>query len=358
VALDTEHPISYRHSMPRPNSVRLVTNPPNPWHRTEVDLDGMPPPAELKVFEDHSKTILSRNESPDIPFRWSLNPYRGCYHGCAYCYARPSHQTLDLGAGTDFERTIVVKPEAPRLLREAFDRRSWKGEVVMLSGNTDCYQPLEVSYGLARGCLEVCRDYRNPVAIITKSTLIERDIPLLVQLSEVAACHVTLSIPFFDADLARAIEPYVPTPRRRIETIRRLADAGIRVRLNVAPVIPGLTDDQIPAILEAARDAGATQAAFILLRLPPIVLEVFESRLRDALPGRADRVMNQLRICRGGTVNDPRLGSRMRGTGARYEAIQTLFDTTAARLGFEEPSREVDETTFCRPHEGRQLALL
>jgi DNA repair photolyase len=344
--------------MSRSSALTHVTNPPNPWHDSVIDFDEMPPPVSLTVIADQARQILTRNTSPDLPFRWSLNPYRGCYHGCAYCYARPSHQYLDLGAGTDFERTLVIKPDAPALLREAFDRRSWTGEHILFSGNTDCYQPLELSYGLTRGCLEVCRDYRNPVSVITKSTLIERDLELLVDLDRRARCSVTVSVPFMDPELSRAIEPYVPSPRRRIETIRRLAQAGLSVRVNVAPIIPGLTDDQIPAILEAAREAGATQANFILLRLDDTVAEIFEARLRAALPERADRVMNQLRDCRGGRTNDPRFGRRMGGFGARYQAIEALFETTARRLGLTAVPPATHPATFSRPHQGHQLDLL
>jgi len=335
-----------------------VTNPPNPWQSSAIEFDEMPPPVALTVIADRSRQILTRNTSPDLPFRWSLNPYRGCYHGCAYCYARPSHQYLDLGAGTDFERTLIIKPDAPALLREAFNRRSWTGEHILFSGNTDCYQPLEISYGLTRSCLEVCRDYRNPVSIITKSTLIERDVDLLVDLDRRARCVVTVSLPFIDHDHSRAIEPYVPSPRRRLETIHTLSEAGLRVRVNVAPVIPGLTDDQIPAILEAAQKAGATQANFILLRLPDTVAEIFEARLREALPDRADRVMSQLRDCRGGRTNDPRFGRRMSGFGARYQAIEALFTTTARRLGMSAGAASEHPSTFCRPHQGHQLGLL
>ncbi len=344
--------------MPRSDAIRLVSNPPNPWHGSEIAWDELPPPISLHVHEDRTKQILARNESPDIPFRWIVNPYRGCYHGCAYCYARPSHQHLDFGAGTDFERQLVVKPDAPKLLRAAFDRRNWRGELIVFSGNTDCYQPLEVSYGLTRSCLEVCLAYRQPVGVITKSTLVERDASLLASLGAQASCHVTVSVPFFDPAIARAIEPYVPTPARRFETIRRLADAGVSVGVNVAPVIPGLSDDQIPAILQAAHEAGATQAAMILLRLPGVVAEVFERRLRAALPQRADRVMHQLAACRGGATNDPRFGTRMGGAGPRWEAIRLLFDATCERLGLRREHEPRAENSFQRPGQGRQLNLL
>ena len=335
-----------------------VTNPPNPWQETCVDFEGMPPPLSLKVLQDNSRQILTKNTSPDLPFRWSLNPYRGCYHACAYCYARPSHHYLDLGSGTDFEQTLIVKPKAPTLLREAFNRRSWRGEPILMSGNTDPYQPLEVSYGLTRGCLEVCRDYRNPVSIITKSTLVERDLSLLVDLNQRARCTLTISVPFSDPRQSRIIEPRVPSPRRRMKTIARLSAAGLRVRVNIAPVIPGLNDQQIPSILEAAREAGAREANFILLRLPQSVAQVFEERLRKGLPERAERILTQIRACRGGALNTSRFGERMVGLGPRYRAIESLFLSSAKRLGLRPATYIKAGESFSRPHEGHQLGLL
>jgi len=329
--------------------LRVIDNPPNPWQSHHVDWLGAPPKLTLDLFEDNSRSILSKNDSPDLGFDWSVNPYRGCYHGCAYCYARPSHQYLDLGAGTDFERKLLIKLDAPSLLREAFMARRWKGEVIALSGNTDCYQPLEASYGLTRGCLEVCREFANPVSIITKGTLIERDIELLQDLHQRAHCTVMISVPFFDAEHARAIEPYVPSPSRRIETIAKLAAAGIPTGVMVAPIIPGLGDSDIPKILRAARTAGARFAGATLLRLPGPVADVFEQRLRAALPLRADRVMHQLEACRGGRKNDARFGHRMRGSGARWDAIQTLFANTRDKLGFESSLPPPDPSPFERP---------
>src|SRR5687767_5540341 len=226
-----------------------AANPTNPWSTTEVEYLGEPPTIGLQVFEDHTKEILSTNDSPDVGFRYSINPYRGCQHGCAYCYARPSHEYLSFGAGTDFDRKIVVKPEAAALLRRAFDRPSWKGETVVFSGVTDCYQPLEASLRLTRACLEVCAQYRNPVGIITKAPLVERDVDVLQQLAAEARVRVNVSVPFWDKDHARAIEPYVATPERRIQTIARLSAAGIPVGVMVAPIIPGLNDEDLVRVL-------------------------------------------------------------------------------------------------------------
>lgn len=337
-----------------------IANPPNPWASTEVEWLETVPEIRLQVFEDQSRRILSTIDSPDLGFRHSLNPYRGCFHGCAYCYARPSHEYLSFGAGTDFERKIVVKPRAAELLRDAFARRSWKGECVCFSGNTDCYQPLEASYRLTRACLEVCAEYRNPVHVITKSPLIERDIDVLGRLADEARLGVTISIPFWNEAHARAIEPYVATPSRRMATVRKLRRAGIDVSVNLAPIIPGLNDEDIGAILEAAADAGASGVAMIIVRLPGSVKEVFEGRLRSALPLRADRVLARTREVRGGRLNDPRFGSRFTGEGAYAEAIQQVFQRTAERLGLARREMTIsrEPTTFRLPkHHDRQLDL-
>jgi DNA repair photolyase len=500
-----------------------LENPPNPWHSTVVDYLGEPPSQRLDVYEDHTKSILAENDSPDLGFRWSVNPYRGCLHACAYCmagdtliltsdgrtkplaalrvgdeiygtelvgryrryvrtqvldhwsvikpafrvtltdgrelvasgdhrfltargwrhviddaagrahltlddrlladagsgqrsvgvddalarelpalerlswfrvksierldgarqlfdittgtgdfiangvishncYARPSHQYLDLGAGSDFDRKIAVKPRAAELLREAFEKRSWQGELIMFSGNTDCYQPLEASYELTRACLEVCAEYRNPVHIITKAALIERDVDVISRLVNEARAGVSISIPFWDAVNCRAIEPHAPTPQRRIQAVRTLAAAGIPVTVNVAPLIPGLTDRDVPSILEAAAEAGARSASLIMLRLPGPVKEVFEERLRRALPLRAEKVLARTREIRGGKLNDPRFGERMTGKGEYFDAIRALFDTTATRLGLRPRTpTELDPqpaTTFRRPTDrGGQLRL-
>jgi DNA repair photolyase len=313
-----------------------VSNPPNPWASTAVEyLEAPPPDVKLEVYEDSSRQILAKNDSPDVGFTYSVNPYRGCFHGCAYCYARPTHEYLSFGAGTDFERRIVVKLRAPELLREALGKRTWTGEAIAFSGVTDCYQPLEASYRLTRRCLEVCLERRNPVGIITKAPLIERDLDLLVELAREADVSVTVSVPFWDAETARAIEPYVATPERRLRTIERLAAAGLRVGVNVAPVIPGLNDQDMPRILAAARAAGARQAGYVLLRLPGSVGVVFEERLRGRLPLAADRVLHRVRESRGGRLYDARFGVRGRGEGPLADSIRALFLASARRLGLE-----------------------
>jgi DNA repair photolyase len=341
-----------------------LRNPPNPWRKEVVSYLEETPNVELTVFEDQSKSILSDNDSPDLGFRYSVNPYRGCLHGCAYCYARPSHEYLGFGAGADFERKIVVKLRAGELLREAFEKKSWVGEMILFSGNTDCYQPLEASYGLTRACLEVCLEYCNPLHIITKSALVERDADLLAELAALGSASVTVTIPFWDAAVARAIEPLVPTPKRRIEIVRRLSQRGIPVSVNIAPLIPGLSDSDIVHVLEAAAEAGATSAGLIPLRLPGSVVDVFSERIREVLPLRAEKILTRVREMRGGKLNDPNFGSRMRGEGPYLEAVRLLFSQTARRLGLGSYDRgEMNEaaqalSTFRRPTDkGGQLRL-
>lgn len=341
-----------------PSPLRPSANPPNPWATSAVEyLDGAAPLAALEVYEDNTRGILAHNDSPDVGFSWSVNPYRGCFHACAYCYARPSHEYLSFGAGTDFERKIVVKRRAPELLREAFDAPKWQGELVAFSGVTDCYQPLEASYRLTRGCLEACVEYRNPACIITKAPLVERDVDVLQELARVAHLGVSVSVPFWDERKARAIEPFVTTPARRMRTIERLARAGLRVGVMVAPIIPGLNDEDVGDVLRAARDAGASWAGSVLLRLPGPVKEVFEERLREALPLRAERVLRRIRETRGGKMYDSRFGVRGQGEGPYADAIRSLFEQTAKTLGLE--TRSVADhdapTTFQRPR--RQLPL-
>jgi len=337
--------------------LRPVSNPPNPWLSTELSYLDEVPEARLEVYEDHTRQIIAHNDSPDVGFSHSVNPYRGCFHACAYCYARPTHEYLGLGAGTDFDRKITVKPRAAELLREAFEARSWKGELLAFSGVTDCYQPLEAHYRLTRACLEVCLAYRNPVGIITKSPLVERDVELLVELAQVTDVGVSVSIPLFDAAKARAIEPNVAPPARRLATIEKLAKAGLDVGVNVAPLIPGLGDEDMVQILEAAASAGAKRAGLIFLRLPGSVRAVFLERLQRDLPLRADRVIGRLRDVRGGGLSDPRFGHRQRGEGPYAAAIEALFASTVKRLGLNGDAREPRPTTFQRPSERRQLTL-
>lgn len=341
-----------------------LRNPPNPWRKERISYDDETPSVELTVFEDQTRQILSDNDSPDLGFRFSINPYRGCLHGCSYCYARPSHEYLGFGAGADFERKIVVKRHAAALLREAFEKPSWVGELILFSGNTDCYQPLEATYGLTRACLQVCREYKNPLHVITKSTLVERDAEILSELAAIGSASVTITVPFWDRAVARAIEPLVPTPERRMQIVRRLSERGIPVSVNIAPLIPGLSDRDLVHVLEAASAAGAVSAAMIPLRLPGSVEAVFVERLRESFPLSAEKVLARVREMRGGKLNDPRFGSRMQGEGPYIDAVRLLFDQTARRLGLAKREMGTIEvqppraSTFVRPTDrGGQLRL-
>jgi DNA repair photolyase len=319
-----------------------VSNPPNPWESSYVEWLGEPPEAELEVYEEHARSILAENQSPDVGFRFSLNPYRGCFHGCSYCYARPSHQYLGFGAGTDFERKIVVKINAAECLRRELARGRCRGETLVFSGNTDCYQPLEAVYGITRKCLEVCLAFRQPVAIITKSPLVRRDADLLGELSRRARASVCLSIAFVDSEMARLLEPSVAPPRLRFETLRALRQAGVPTGISLAPVIPGLNDSDIPRLLAEAKDAGVRDAFIGLLRLPAEVRPVFFERLREAFPGRVTKVENAIRELRGGRLNDSTFGTRMRGSGPRWRAIEALFQAHCRRLGLNRRDSAID----------------
>lgn len=326
-----------------------VQNPENRFQRLQLEYDeGETPEQGLQLYDDDSKSILSENKSPDLGFRFSLNAYRGCAHGCAYCYARPSHEYLGWGAGSDFERRILVKRRAPELLRAAFERPGWRGDKVVISANTDAYQPIESKLELTRQCLAVCAEYRNPVHLITRSALIERDLDLLTRLRDEAWASVSVSVTFWDAEVARAMEPYAPPPKRRIETIARLSAVGIPVVVHMAPLIPGLSDSDLIPILEAARAAGAIAAMTMPVRLPGSVKDVFIQRLQQALPLRAEKVLRRIRELRGGKLNESQFFARQRGEGRYADAIFATFDATAKRLGFSElpPARE---GTFQRP---------
>lgn len=490
---------------------RPTANPANRFASTTVEYDpgDGPPPSSVTLLQDHSRSILSHNDSPDLGFSWSCNPYRGCVHACAYCgggetpvlmadgttrmladvevgdrvigtydggaarfyapttvldhwtvtrtayrialaagaklvasgdhrfltqrgwthvrclvpgdsligshgpvpdevdrpletgigvvsiepagkqelydittgtgdfiangvvshncYARPTHEYLDMGAGTDFDTKIVYKPRAAELLRAAFDAKKWKGELVMFSGVTDCYQPFEAKLRLTRACLEVCLEYRNPVSVISKSALVERDIDLFQQLAAEADCHVSVSLAFIDAEAARAVEPWAPSPERRLKVIEAMAKAGVPVGIMVAPIIPGLNDRDLPALLARAREAGASSAGWALLRLPGAVAPVFEERVRAAMPLRADKILSRVRDTRSGKIYDSRFHVRGRGEGRYADTIAALFEATALRVGLKRRHRDAyDEgdddrpvpDTFRRPaRRGPQLSL-
>ena len=315
---------------------RSHDNPKNRYHEVHLEWDeGEAPPAELRVYEERCTRALSENRSPDLGFHFSVNPYRGCFHACSYCYARRTHPYLGFGAGTDFDRRIVVKVNVAEQLAVELDRPSFPGDVVVLSGNTDCYQPLEARYRLTRACLEVLLQRRNPTTVITKGTLIRRDADVLAELVRRDLARVALSIPFADEDDARCVEPNASPPRKRFETVRVLTEAGVPVAVVVAPVIPGLNDHQVPEILERARDAGARRVSLGTVRLPGEVRQVFFERLRASHPLRASKIERGIREQRGGRLDDSRFHHRRVGHGARYAAVRALFEAHCRRLGLE-----------------------
>jgi DNA repair photolyase len=348
---------------PGPGGRGTPENPENRFEQIHIALDpdereesGIGP--ETRFFRDASRSVLAENESPDIGFRFSLNPYRGCEHGCAYCYARPSHEYLGFSAGLDFESRIMVKEDAPALLRRTLLAPSWQPEVIALSGNTDCYQPAERRLCLTRRCLEVLAEFRNPVGIVTKSALVVRDVDLLADLAGHDAVHVILSLTTLDRHLARRLEPRAATPERRLEAIAALARAGVPVGVLVAPVIPGLNDAEIPRILDAAAAAGARSASWVLLRLAKPLDALFTSWLERNMPERKTRVLNRIRDCRQGRLSDSRFGHRMRGEGLYAEQIGQLFAVAARRTKLHEPLPPLCTTRFRRPPQpGEQLRL-
>lgn len=329
--------------------MRAVSNPPNPFESRHREWLVPAPPAKLELYEDSTSQILSRNESPDLPFRWSVNPYRGCFHGCAYCYARPSHQYWGFGAGTDFDSKIIVKRNAPALLRRAFEKPSWKGELIVFSGNTDCYQPMEASLELTRQCLAVCAEYRNPVVVITKGILVLRDLDILKRLQDESWVQVYVSVPFAEDEIARHIEPHAPASRKRFEAMAQLAHAGIPTGISIAPIIPGLNEQDIPELLERARQAGATKAMASLVRLSGPVSDVFFDRLGQAYPERVAKIAHRIKEVRGGALNDSNFFSRHRGEGTYWEVIVRLYEVAARKAGFSPFKEETVPATFRRP---------
>ena len=339
----------------------MMRNPPHPY-TTHVDWDVPPPPAKLVLRWDYARTLLRRNNSPDIGFHYSVNPYRGCTHACAYCYARRTHEHLDLGAGEDFDRILYVKQGAAGLLREAFDKPSWKGDVVVMSGVTDPYQPVERRLQVTRTLLEVFAAYRNPVRILTRSPLVVRDIDLLAPLATHGAVRVQVSIPVGDPGLCTALEPGAPPPRARFRAMRALADAGIPVGVSLAPVLPGISESVIPQTLIAAADAGASWAIMSLLRLPGAVEQVFYDRLAQKLPRRVEPLRARLDALRAAQVGpgraDTRFGERLRGAGPAWQATQDLFDLWCRKLGLHASQPESGgPSPFRRPGHGLQLGL-
>lgn len=329
--------------------MRAISNPPNPFESHHRELLEPAPAVRLELYDDATREILSRNESPDLPFRWSLNPYRGCFHACAYCYARPTHEYWGFGAGTDFESKIIVKRDAPRLLRQLFDKPSWKGELIVFSGNTDCYQPAEASFELTRSCLELCADYRNPVGVITKGVLVLRDLDVLQRLHQKAWVRVYFSIPFADDAVARLVEPHAPSSRKRFEAMAALSDAGISTGISISPIIPGLNDEDIPELLARAKQAGATEAMATLLRLSGPVEDVFLARMAEAFPDRISRITHCIREVRAGAMTDGAFFARHHGTGPYWNMVEQLLAVAKRKAGFAALDDEAVPGTFRRP---------
>jgi DNA repair photolyase len=314
----------------------------------DAAADEEAPSPATHYLRDASRSVLSRNQSPDVGFETSLNPYRGCEHGCIYCYARPTHEYLGLSAGLDFETRILVKEQAPELLQRALVSPAWSPQVIALSGVTDPYQPIERRLQLTRRCLAVLAAFRNPVAVITKSRLIARDADLLSELARHDAASVTLSITTLDAALARVMEPRAAQPRARLSAIAELAAARVPVGISIGPVVPGLTDHEIPDIAAAAAAAGAGFATFIVLRLPYGVKDLFQSWLEDHFPERRSKVLSRIRALRSGKLNTNAFGERMKGTGVFAEQIRELFHLSCRRAGLATRGPELSTLAFRR----------
>ncbi|MGD0140779.1 MAG: PA0069 family radical SAM protein [Tepidisphaeraceae bacterium] len=328
-----------------------IGNPKNRFVQLEVlpdpelgDADDVGP--RTAFFKDKTRKIIATNDSPDVGFEASINPYRGCEHGCVYCFARPTHEYLGFSAGLDFESKIMVKMEAARLLRAELGSRRWKPKVLPMSGVTDCYQPVERRLKITRGCLQVLAEFRNPVTILTKNHLVTRDIDLLRELAAHRATAVMVSITTLDQSLAMKMEPRTSVPRRRLEAVRMLAEAGIPVGVMAAPMIPGLNDQELPAILSAAAEAGARFAGYQALRLPWAVKELFEEWLSRHFPDRKEKVLNRVREMRGGKLNDPNFGSRMRGEGIWARQLKSMFQLAKRRAGITGRFPELSTAAF------------
>ena len=330
--------------------------------RTEED-DGWAqcddaPAIRTEIATEVPRSIITYNRSPDLPFDRSINPYRGCEHGCVYCFARPSHAYLGLSPGLDFETRLVARPTAPEVLEREVASKRYRVAPIAIGTNTDPYQPCERDLGITRGCLQVLSAFSHPVAIVTKGTLIERDIDILAPMAQRGLARVGVSLTTLDPDLARRMEPRAPSPARRLATIRALARAGIPVRVMTSPLVPGLTDPEIEALLEAGAEAGATTASWIMLRLPREVSQLWQDWLAEHVPDRAAKIMTRLREMHGGRDYDPRWGHRMRGEGRYAELIAQRFRLHARRLGLDSEAPPLRTDLFAiPPRSGDQLSL-
>ena len=336
-------------------------NPPNRFHSFHKEPEGEDyaeeiPAPRTQFIIDHSQSIISSNDSPDIPYEYSINPYRGCEHGCAYCYARPTHEYLDFSSGLDFETRILCKQNAPELLRKKLSSHSWKPQPIAFSGVTDPYQPVEKRLEITRQCLAVLAEFRNPVMIVTKNHLVTRDLDILKELARWNAVSVAISLTTLDRELGRQLEPRASTPQRRLEAIQAIHQAGIPVGMLTAPIIPGLTDHEIPALLKAGAEAGAGWAYYEILRLPHAVKELFTQWLEHYYPEKKERVLNRIRAVREGKLSDANFHTRLSGTGLFAEQIGRLFEVSCQRLGLNKAHVALSSDSFRRPMSG-QLEL-
>jgi len=338
-----------------------ATNPKNRFERLEFvpepqDGEEEEPPPRTQFIEDDTQSILTRNDSPDVPFTYSFNPYRGCEHGCAYCFARPTHEYLGFSAGLDFETKIVVKVRAPELLRKELSSPKWKPQTLALSGVTDCYQPIERKLELTRRCVAVLAEFRNPVSVITKNHLVTRDLDLYRELAAHQAVRINISITTLDGRLAKKLEPRASPPLRRLKAVEQLAQAGIPVCVLMAPCIPGLNDHEMLNIFTAAANAGARDAGFTPLRLPGAVAGIFAQWLETHAPAKKEKILNRVREMRGGKLNDPRFGSRMRGAGFYAEQMAAMYQVARKAAGFgDKPDYQLSAAGFRAPREQLQL---
>lgn len=346
--------------VPAPIGRGAAIQPPNRFTRIEVveDLEHLEHDEEARdarrrvateYFSDATRSVISSNNSPDLPFRFSLNPYRGCLHGCSYCYARPTHEYFDLSAGLDFETKIFVKEQAPLLFRDFLADAKWKPEIIMLSGVTDCYQPAEKTLRLTRGCLEVALEARQPISIVTKNALILRDLDLLGPMAELGLVRIAVGLTTLDPLLTKRMEPRTSSPTARLRTIRELSAAGVPTHALMAPLIPGLTDSEIPAILSAAKEAGADSASLVMLRLPLTVETIFLDWLDRSFPEKRSKIEARIRDVRDGALNTSKFGERMKGTGVLAEQISRTFKVFAQRLGLDSRPVPLDASRFRRP---------
>ena len=330
---------------------------PEELERQTTEADGQPPRVATTVLEDESRSVINKVDSPDLPFSWTLNPYRGCEHGCIYCYARPGHEYLGMSCGIDFETRIMAKPRAPQLLRSHLGKKSWTGEPIVMSGVTDPYQPAEREQGITRRCLEVMLEHRQPVSIITKNRMVMRDLDLLKQFAAWKGVRVAISLTTLDVELARIMEPRASSPKERLRAIEELTAAGVDVTVMTAPMIPAINDMEMPALLEAAASAGAKHAGFVVLRLPHQIKDLFLEWLTRHFPDRAGKVESLVRQMRGGDLNVSKFGERMKGTGAWAEQMRATFKVFCRRHGLNTERMKLNSGEFRRPEKGGQMGL-